>query len=101
MLLWTSGPAPRDYTRGTHAFGSVSLPVGIASRLTDSNKNQIPDSVENMTLVDRQKAYTNMTRSTKENRSLIKVDQSSTQLNIGFDAQASNEILTTTQNLMD
>lgn len=60
MLLWTSGPTARDYTRGTHEFGSVYLPDGLASRLIDGDKNGTPDSVENMSLADRQRAFTDM-----------------------------------------
>ena len=26
MLLWTSGTTAREYARGTHEFGSISLP---------------------------------------------------------------------------
>jgi hypothetical protein len=75
MLLWSSGPGAREYTRGTHEYGSTSLPDGLADRLADPDKNGIPDSIEKMSLADRQKAYTNMTTtaSTASN-SLIKTN---------------------------
>jgi hypothetical protein len=76
MLLWSSGPGARDYTRGTHEYGSSSLPDGLASRLADPDNNGIPDSVEKMSLVDRQKAYANMTNSVSSagNNSFVKTN---------------------------
>lgn len=102
MLLWSSGPGNRDFTKGTYNFGAANLPDGLAARLADNNNNQIPDSIENMSLADRQSAYNDITTSnTTQRRSLIKADQNGNQINIGFDDQAVDTILDTTQYLMD
>lgn len=73
MLLWTSGPGARDYTKGTHEFGAATLPDGLASKLADSDGNSVPDSIEKQSLAERQKTYTNMTKSNSENKPLVKV----------------------------
>lgn len=102
MLLWTSGPTAREYTRGTHEFGSVSLPDGMTSRLTDTNNNKIPDSIENMSLADRQKAYTDMSAANgPQGQSIIKTTKTGDQLNIGFDERSVAGIEEITQNLAD
>lgn len=75
MLLWTSGPGARDYTKGTHEFGAATLPDGLASRLADSDKNAVPDSIENLSLAERQKTYSDMTTSNSENKPFVKVTQ--------------------------
>ena len=101
MLLWTSGPGARDYTRSTHQFGSVQFPSGIASRLADANNNQVPDSIENMSIEARKAAYTTMTQSNTQNKNFVHVDEHDGQLNIGFDEQSADALVDATQNLLD
>lgn len=102
MLVWSSGPGNRDFTKWTYNFGAANLPDGLAARLADNNNNQIPDSIENMSLADRQAAYKDITTSNgTQSRSLIKADQNGNQINIWFDDQAVDTILDATQNLMD
>lgn len=102
MLLWTSGPTSREYTRGTHNFGDVDFPDGLASRLTDSDNNGVPDNIENMSLTDRQQAYTDMTLAkAPQTHSLMRATQNGNEFNLGFDPQATNTIINTTQDLLD
>ena len=102
MLLWTSGPGARDYTRGTHEFGSASLPDGIASRLMDVDKNGTPDSIENMSVADRQQAFTDITTaSNTDSSSLMRTTQNGNELSIGFDDRSIDSITDMTQNLVD
>lgn len=56
MLLWASGPGSRDYTRGSHDFGSADLPAGIAEQILDTDNNGIPDGVEKRSIEDLTKA---------------------------------------------
>lgn len=61
----------------------MDLPDGLDSRLVDADGNGTPDSIENMSLTDRQKAYTDMTiGSTPLGQSLMKVSQNGSQFNI-------------------
>ncbi|MBC7503535.1 VCBS repeat-containing protein [Candidatus Gracilibacteria bacterium] len=100
LLLWTSGPDAREYTRGTHNFGSISLPDGIASRLTDADNNKIPDSIETMSRVDRLKAYADMSATNgPQAQSIIKTTKTGNQLNIGFDESSVASIEDVIQNL--
>lgn len=82
MLLWVSGPDARDYTRSTHEFGSTNLPAGLSSQLTDLDKNKVPDSIENMSLADRQKKYNEITASKNRDTSFVKASQQGGQINL-------------------
>jgi hypothetical protein len=102
MLLWTSGPASRDYTRGTHEFWDTDLPDWLADRLVDADKNGTPDSIENMSLADREKAYKDISiANTPASQSIMKAIQNGTQFNIWFDEAATTSIIDATQNLLD
>jgi hypothetical protein len=94
MLLWTSGPLARDYTRGTHEFGSVSLPDGLATRLADADSNGVPDTMDsttidgirtpNMSIDERQTILDDMTRSHDPNKttSLITASRNGDQITL-------------------
>jgi hypothetical protein len=101
MLLWSSGPGARDYTRGTHEFGSVSLPDGMSSRLTDTDNNSIPDSIENMSLADRQNEFSRVNPQSSTNTSLLQSSIVSGQLTLGFSDRSTTQITQTTQALVD
>lgn len=101
MLLWTSGPGSRDYTKGTHEFGAADLPAGLDTKLADADGNSLPDSIENIPLADRQKTYSDMTSSNSENKPLIKVSQGNGSMTIGFDSETEDAIIDATQNLLD
>jgi hypothetical protein len=45
MILWVSGDA-RTYTRTTRSFDEASLPDSIATKLIDTDKDGIPDSMD-------------------------------------------------------
>ncbi len=102
MLVWVSGPGIRDFIKWTHNFGSPNLPDGLEAKLIDSNNNQIPDSIENMSLSDRQAAYKDMNSSNNTSgRPLIKADRNGAQITIWFDDDAVDTILDSTQYLLD
>lgn len=82
MLLWVSGPESRDYARSTLEFGSTSLPAGLSSQLTDLDKNKIPDSIENLSIADRQKKYNEITSPKVQDTSFVKASQKGGQLNL-------------------
>jgi hypothetical protein len=46
--VWNSDSSIRSYTRSTRSFAAAELPPSLAGKLTDADKNGIPDSVENM-----------------------------------------------------
>ena len=59
MLLWSS-TGVRSYLRGTRTFAPAELPPSLASRLTDSDRNGTPDSIQNMSVADRKAAYASL-----------------------------------------
>ena len=87
MLLWTSGPGARDYTRGTHEFGSASLPDGIAEQIIDVDRNGVPDSVEKRSIEDLTKAKDKLVDTSKigYSGSIFDVSTSGDEVNIAFD----------------
>ena len=64
-------------------------------------KRQLPDSIENIPLADRQSTYNQMTTSNSENKPLVKVSQSNGSMTIGFDSESEDAIIDATQNLLD
>jgi hypothetical protein len=87
MLLWTSGPGARDYTRGTHEFGSTGLPDGIAEQIVDVDHNGVPDSVEKRSIEDLTKAKDKLVDTSKigYSGSIFDVRNSGDEMNIAFD----------------
>ncbi len=87
MIVWRSGQSSRAYTRGSRFFADPILPESITARLTDADKNGVPDSIENMSLADRQKLYNQSqtkTPSNTQSSSVVKVitDQNNRSLDI-------------------
>lgn len=105
MVLWRSDSA-RVYTRGTRSYTAATIPDSIASQLTDADNNGTPDSVENMSLSDRQAAYTQMTSDssvTPNTSSLAHANMNSegNVIDIGLSSSSANEINTIAKNLAD
>lgn len=105
MVLWRSGGA-RDYTRGTRSYTAATIPDSIASQLTDADKNGTPDSVEDMSLSDRQAAYKQMTSdsSVTPNTSSLahaQVNAGGNIVDIGLSSSSASEINTIAKNLAD
>lgn len=69
----------------------------------DSDKNNIPDSIENLSISDRQQMFTDLAKSSSPHtdNSLISIDSSADSINIGINPSAMQEIETITQNLLD
>ena len=105
MILWRS-LAAREYQRGTRTYTDVDIPDAIKSRLIDADKNGVPDSLENMSLEDRQKAYKDMGNGStlaSSSKNLIKTQISGggNVLDIGLSPQSAKEITNIAQNLDD
>ena len=105
MILWRS-LAAREYQRGTRTYTDVDIPDAIKSRLIDADKNGVPDSLENMSLEDRQKAYKDMGNGStlaSSSKNLIKTQISGggNVLDIGLSPQSAKEITNIAQNLAD
>ena len=105
MILWRS-LAARDYQRGTRTYTDAGIPDSIKSRLIDADKNGVPDSLENMSLEDRQKAYKDMGNGStlaSSSKNLIKTQISGggNVLDIGLSPQSAKEITNIAQNLAD
>jgi hypothetical protein len=74
----------------------------MASRLMDVDKNGTPDSIENMSVADRQQAFTDMTTAgNTDSSSLMRTTQNGNELSIGFDDRSIDSITDMTQNLVD
>jgi len=104
MILWRSGPSSRSYVKWSRFFSDPMLPESIAARLVDANKNGIPDSIENMSIADRQKLYNqnqSQTSSNTQSSSVVKVttDQNNRSIDIWFDPKTEQEISTMAENL--
>jgi hypothetical protein len=68
----------------------------------DIDKNGTPDSIENMSVADRQQAFTDMTTAgNTDSSSLIRTTQNGNELSIGFDDRSIDSITDITQNLVD
>jgi hypothetical protein len=63
MLLWRSGPASRDYTRGLRSFATADLPADLRARTEDLDASGIPDQIENMSLADRTASFQALSKS--------------------------------------
>ena len=105
MILWRS-LAAREYQRGTRTYTDADIPDAIKSRLIDADKNGVPDSLENMSLEDRQKAYKDMGNGStlaSSSKNLIKTQISGggNVLDIGLSPQSAKEITNIAQNLAD
>lgn len=105
MILWRS-TAVRAYQRGTREFTPAEIPASIQSRITDADKNGTPDSIENMSLADRKKAYETMgngTNLSSDSRNLIHADIAGNGniLDIGLSDRSITEITDIAQNLAD
>lgn len=73
MLVWSSDTA-RTYTRGTRSFGTAELPSELAGKITDVNRNGVPDSMENMSTGALQDAYASMRSPTVAQKPLVQVN---------------------------
>lgn len=58
-MLWRSEGA-RDYQRGTRSYTHAAIPEDIQSRITDSDGDGVPDSIQNMDIEERKSAYESM-----------------------------------------
>jgi hypothetical protein len=59
MLIWAS-TANRSYERTTRTFTQAELPPGLSSRLADTDRNGIPDSIENTSTGELNTLYKGM-----------------------------------------
>lgn len=101
MILWRSTEA-HTYERGTRSFTQAELPPSLANKLIDKDKNNVPDSVENMTLEDRQNALKEMgngTALTTKPLLSANVNTSSQLLSLDFSPQAVADISNIAENL--
>jgi FG-GAP-like repeat len=101
MLLWLSWPNSRDYTKWTHEFGSANFPDGMSSRLTDSNKDNVPDSVVNRSREDLIKDKEALVNSNKIGYSGPVLDTKNNQgsASIGLDDNFANNLSQTAEDI--
>lgn len=104
MILWRS-LASREYLRWTRSFGTAELPPELADRVADNDKNGVPDSIDSMSIADRQKTFDDMSQGTNflPSSDPVKItrDPSNRIVDIGFDAQSAQALDTMTRNLVD
>ena len=101
MILWRS-TAVRSYERGTRTFTPAELPSSLAGRLQDSDKNNVPDSVENMTTEERQRIFKEMGNNTSLTEKPLlssSTDSSHRVLSLDFSPQAVSDISNIAENL--
>ncbi len=104
IIIWRSESAIRTYTRWTRSFSPIELPESLKSRLADSDKNSIPDSIENMTPAELTTQYKNLSSSsTSSSRPLVRMNKTSSTLtmDIGFDDRAVENIESMMQDFFD
>lgn len=71
MLEWlslgTNTTTSHNYhSRDTHVFADSPIPSDLADRLLDSDGDGIPDSIQNMSIEDRQKALEDMQKTSSQ-----------------------------------
>ena len=103
ILLWSS-LATRTYEKGTRSFAPAEIPPSLVGRLSDRDKNGIPDSMENIATGTLQNMYENMPDSsipTKNPIFVSQVDPSRRILSLGFSPQAEQDIEDMVQGIAD
>lgn len=69
----------------------------MADTLADANNNGIPDSMENMSIADRESAYNALVSESERRRNLVNIERRGNTFDIDFD----RDVATRVEGMMD
>jgi len=102
MMTWLSTAAREYQSSRRPALYSAPLPKGLSEKLTDSDKNGLPDSVEKMTPAEGKKQFDAIAGNSKNPKNLVTVEKNGkNSVKIGFDAETTKNIENKAQEIAD